>query len=132
LRNANCADDRKNWDTALANIESLNTNGTMNGQDCGDSSNDGSYQTDWRLPNREELESLIDKRYKKPAISNTEGTGPWINGAPFYNIQSNFYWSSSTYTSLTDTAWYVNMNDRSVYFTIKSRNGYVWPVRGGQ
>jgi hypothetical protein len=30
-------------------------------------------------------------------------------GVPFENVQSHFYWSSTTYASNTDIAWDVNL-----------------------
>jgi hypothetical protein len=59
LRNANCPNAPRDWQTALTDVVSLNTTGTMNGNDCGDFSNAKSHQTDWRLPNMRELHSLI-------------------------------------------------------------------------
>ena len=59
LQNANVAGAR-NWADALTDVENLNRDGTMNGTFAGDKSNGGSHQKDWRLPNRNELESLTD------------------------------------------------------------------------
>ena len=50
LKNTNCAETERNWVTALKDVVQLNTDGTMNSNDCGDTSNKGSHQTDWRLP----------------------------------------------------------------------------------
>src|SRR5262249_56455494 len=57
LQNANCANDVRSSAQAFSDVASLNTNGTMNGNNCGDTSNAGNYQTDWRLPNVRELQS---------------------------------------------------------------------------
>ncbi len=60
LQNANCASLQRDWATAiLTDVVSLNSAGTMNGNDCGDTSNGVSHQTDWRLPNVRELQSLV-------------------------------------------------------------------------
>ena len=45
-------------------------------------------------------------------------------------MQSNNYWSSSTYAGNTSNAWNVNMNNGNVNNNDKSNNNYVWPVRG--
>ena len=44
--------------------------------------------TDWRLPNVNELESLIN--------ADVPNTATWLNTQGFTNVQSNYYWSSST------------------------------------
>jgi hypothetical protein len=45
-------------------------------------------------------------------------------------VQSNNYWSGSTYAGNTSNAWNVNMNNGNVNNNNKSNNNYVWPVRG--
>jgi hypothetical protein len=44
-------------------------------------------------------------------------------------VQSNNYWSSTTYENNTDNAWNVNMNNGNVNNNNKTNNNYVWPVR---
>jgi hypothetical protein len=77
--------------------------------------------SDWRLPNRKELRSLLDYSKYGPVLP---------QGHPFTNVQS-YYWSSTTEASYTDCAWYVGMYDGHVYRDYKSHNYYVWPVRFG-
>ncbi|MCP4365856.1 MAG: DUF1566 domain-containing protein [Planctomycetes bacterium] len=132
LKNANCANATRDWTTALSDVTQLNTDGTMNSNNCGDTSNGGSYQTDWRLPNRFEFESLLDLRYVSPSVPNTAGTGQWTEGQPFSGVLSEYYWSGSTYASSTSNAWFVSLSDGYVSYTIKAGTNYVWPVRGGQ
>ncbi|MCM2357274.1 MAG: DUF1566 domain-containing protein [Geobacteraceae bacterium] len=81
--------------------------------------------SDWRLPNRKELRSLVDISRYNPALP---------AGHPFTNVQASFYWSSSTFASSTDYAWVVNLRDGSVlnYYKYGYGNYYVWPVRAGQ
>ena len=47
-------------------------------------------------------------------------------------VQSNNYWSSTTYAGNTTNAWYVNLNDGNVNTNNKANTNYVWPVRGGE
>jgi hypothetical protein len=114
----------KNWADALT---------AANGLKSGDffDLTDGSKPGDWRLPNRRELESLVDCEFSNPALPNTQGTGKWEGGDPFQGVQTSYYWSSSTYAGITTNAWYVNFNDGLVYSHGKSNSNYVWCVRGG-
>ncbi len=100
--------------------------------------NDGTYpacgagNTDWRLPNSNELASLVDKRYYNPTLPNTAGTGQWSAGDPFDFVQSYVYWSGTSYAGDPYGAWLVVMFDGGVYSYGKTYYYYVWPVRGGQ
>jgi len=83
--------------------------------------------TDWRLPNVNELESLIN--------ANEANSATWLNAQGFTNVQASSYWSSTTYAVYQDYAWivamwigYVGYDDKSSY----PYNACVWPVRGGQ
>ena len=123
LKNANGPNTKREWNTALSDVTELNTNGTMNDHHCGDSSNAGSHQTDWRLPNVRELLSLVDYGQDKPALP---------SGHPFSGVHSDYYWSSSTYTEVTTDGWGVNLEYGNVNDGNKMNMCYVWPVRGGQ
>jgi hypothetical protein len=75
---------------------------------------------DWRLPTKEELYGLAN------------GTEAVRSGSPglFTGVQSDYYWSSTTYAYYTDNAWAVSMNGGPVDYGNKSSYVYVWPVRG--
>jgi hypothetical protein len=83
--------------------------------------NDGSMEGDWRLPNRKELESLLDRSHEYFALP---------TGHPFNNVQASAYWASSTYPENTNLAEYVNVSYGTVNAEMKNYGGYVWPVRG--
>ena len=88
LKNANCPNVFRDWQTALNDVARINTSGKMNGNDCGDTSGKrGTHRTDWRLPNVRELHSLVDFAFFSPAISNAGGTGIGSNSDPFSNFQ---------------------------------------------
>ena len=123
LKNANCF-GTKNWATAL------NDCNTLADPACGLS--DGSSAGDWRLPNRFELESLLDLAYYDPALSNAAGTEKWTSGDAFSGVQSNAYWSSTTLALNTSGAWSVGLYNGLVGSYYKSSSNFVWPVRGGQ
>jgi hypothetical protein len=123
LKNANCA-GTKTWDDALTWA-----NGLASGS-C--SLTDSSTAGQWRLPNRYELESLLDMAFYDPALSNAAGTAKWLEGDAFSGVQSSYYWSSTTYANSTSYAWFVYFNGGLVYYYYNSLTLYVWPVRGGQ
>jgi hypothetical protein len=124
LKNADCFGTRT-WLQALSDCN------TLNSEECG--LTDGSSAGDWRLPNRFELESLLHLGFFDPAVPNTVGTGKWTTGDPFINVQSLYYWSSTTWVGNTNNAWSVHMRDGYVNYPDKSSgSGHVWPVRGGQ
>ncbi len=89
---------------------------------------------DWRLPNINELESLRDRRYFNPCVSNTNGAAKCSNSNdPFTNVISDDYWSSTSYVANAALAWVVDMLNGYVFFGTKASNFfYVWPVKGGQ
>lgn len=101
----------------------------------------GGY-SDWRMPNRNELLSLISYGLDIYTLS----AAAWLNKQGF-DISNSEYWTSTTkvfyrYPSIdpnikfleTDQAWYVNMNYSfdeyyDTYFLGKGRTRYVIAVR---
>ncbi len=104
-RNANL-DGTKTWANAITYCEALTYGGT----------------NDWRLPNRFELESLLDLGRSDPALP---------SGHPFTGVQSG-YWSSTTYAFGADFAWFVGMFNGGPAHNMRFVEYSVWPVRGGQ
>lgn len=79
-------------------------------------------QSDWRLPNIKELESIADAAKKDPAVEKTF----------FPNISELYYYlSSTTYAYSTGDAWSVLFSIGQVYYKGKT-GAYVRCVRGGQ
>ncbi len=111
-KDANLPAGSKTWQEALDYVTSMNTGA-------------GTYgYTDWRLPNRKELDSLVNAEQATLAT--------WLNAQGFTNVQDLDYWSSTTYANNTSRAWFVSMNDGAVSNYDKSYDYYVWPVRSGQ
>jgi hypothetical protein len=100
------------WYHAILNVNDL----SLGSNGCGTS------YTDWRLPNVRELQSLIDFGIHNPALP---------SGHPFLNVQSDYYWTSTTSDIDGLKAWYVNMGNGNTYYVPKDDGFYVWPVRGG-
>lgn len=83
--------------------------------------------TDWRLPNINELESLVNIEVADQAS--------FLNGQGFSGVQADSYWSSSIYVgccSGTPLAWAVFMVRGDVGPIDRSVSRYVLPVRAGQ
>ena len=78
--------------------------------------------TDWRLPNRKELHSLVEVQCYSPAI----------NATLFPNTPSNEFWSSSPVADDTGYAWVVSFDGGYDSNGNKSYANYVRLVRGGQ
>ena len=102
---------RKNGQDALDHVKCLNANGYLG-------------RNDWRLPNRNEMSSLVNHAQPNSAA--------WLNTQGFSNIQADGYWSSSTYVTTPWNAWGVNMHDGAVTSFARKHDINIWPVRGGQ
>lgn len=81
--------------------------------------------SDWRLPNINELESLLN--------SEVDNQATFLNAQGFTGVQvDGYHWSSSSYAGSAALAWVVHLLDGHVYALSKSNSNYVWPVRAGQ
>lgn len=80
---------------------------------------DGSSAGQWRLPNREELYSLIDFS-ASPTIK---------SGHPFENLQACGYWTSTTEADWPANGWAISFMDSDVNMGNKFNLKYAWAVR---
>jgi hypothetical protein len=109
-RDANMRGATATWNDAVDYCNALNYGG----------------RSDWRLPTRFELESLLDLE---------KSSGPVLpTGHPFVNIFSGFYFSSSTYmpTAGGSYAWAVDLGTGRMDRQLKTSLYYVWPVAAGE
>ena len=94
----------RNWGEALGYCEGLEIAG----------------YDDWRLPNKRELESIVDNSKVDPSI----------NDDYFLNTNTNLsYWSSTTYDGINDNSWKVGFYSGFVKYDEKISNLYVRCVR---
>ena len=98
--------DFYNWQDALAYSENLNSAG----------------HSDWRLPNCNELITLVDFTEYNPAIDTDS----------FPDTLSSPYWSSTTFASGIDQAWRVSFLNGKGSGYEKTNTYYARAVRGGQ
>ncbi|MCC6766968.1 MAG: DUF1566 domain-containing protein [Deltaproteobacteria bacterium] len=115
-------DNYYTWTNAFAvKIAGLNAGGGFAGH------------TDWRLPNVNELQSLVSYGAVNPSVSAAFNTAcaPACTVTTCSCTQSNFYWSATTYQDSPSLAWLVFFFDGDVYADGKPDNYYVRGVRGG-
>jgi hypothetical protein len=111
---------RMEWEDALYNLARMNAGLIIN-----------FGYTDWRVPNVNELESLLNIGVSDQAA--------WLNSQGFINVQSSawYYWSSTMAASYGGSlAWGVRMSDGKTQVlpisgTENGRNHF-WAVRAGQ
>ncbi|NTV27271.1 MAG: DUF1566 domain-containing protein [Methanothrix sp.] len=102
----------KSWQDALNYVRCLNT--TENGY---------LGYTDWRLPNVNELESLVN--------AEQSNIGLWLRSQGFTYVYSDSYWSSTSLAGYEGYALTVFLQSGEFGTALKSNAIYVWPVRAG-
>jgi len=102
-----CIGGAMSWQAALNYISCINSNNYLG-------------HNDWRLPNVNDLESLVHIGVPKSYV--------WLNGQGFIHAGLS-YWSSTTFASSTVYAWSVDFDGNRVSYTFKTNNILAWPVR---
>ena len=83
--------------------------------------------SDWRLPNKNELASLVHLGQGNPAA--------WLNSQGFSGVKAvagGYYWSSTTTGPDSSRAFIVYMYDGSLNFDLKTVSRYAFAARDGQ
>ncbi len=75
--------------------------------------------SNWRLPSREELFSLVSQQRINPAVVNSE---------LFVNIFNGYYWTSTPCAQWPRQAWYIHLGGGRVVKGMKEQSYMVWPV----
>ncbi len=124
LQNANCTDTLAGISKSAGSLiwdEAIIWGSVVSSGTCGLS--DGSIEGDWHLPTESELASLTN---------GTEAVSS-ITPRAFAGVQSNYYWSSTTYYNASfpdlEIAWTVNMETYHQNINFKEQSHFVWPVR---
>ncbi|HBA55302.1 MAG TPA: hypothetical protein DCZ04_12840, partial [Syntrophorhabdus aromaticivorans] len=99
-----CTGGVKTWQAALEYVSCLNTYAYRG-------------YSDWRLPNRKELRSLMHYAQTNMAT--------WLNAKGFLSMNAASYWSSTTQASAVDHAWAVDMVYGTMFRQTKSTGCYV-------
>ena len=98
-------DTTRTWDDAISYCNDLTLGG----------------YSDWRLPSKKELISIVDYGTYMPSIDTTY----------FPGTNASYYWSCTASASNSSDAWSVGFSSGGVYYG-QSSNSYVRCVRGGQ
>jgi hypothetical protein len=117
---ATCTGGTPMWPDALGYVECLNAN---------------AYQghSDWRLPNVNELETLVHAGYGEEGCGGTpcSTNAAWLNTQGFKNVFATDYWSSTVLVADPINVFPVDMTDGNIMTTWMTVGAYAWPVRGG-
>ncbi len=119
-----CAGEPMTWPQAFVYVACLNSINYLG-------------HNDWRVPNINELESLVHLGFSEETCGETfcDTNAAWLNTQGFQNVTHTYsYWSSTTYAGYPDWAWIIRMyNCAGGPVNVNKNtfpNNHVWPVRG--
>lgn len=78
--------------------------------------------SDWRLPSIQELREFVEAVGKQPLL--------WYASNGFVNIDTDYYWSSSSSANIEKNPLSIVMNGGGIGYEYKIGKSYVLPVRG--
>ncbi|MDO5675340.1 MAG: DUF1566 domain-containing protein [bacterium] len=108
LRNADFFDFPMQWQEAEARIQEMRAEEAFG-------------RSDWRMPTRQELRSLVDHGASRPALP---------EGHPFTNIFLGWYWTSTDAAIAPGYAWRLQIEGGRMFFGNKAEESFLWPVAG--
>ncbi len=111
LQDASCL-GTADWQAGFTKLKSYNSNQAA--YKCGANS-----YTDWHVPNRHELRSLIDHNTDLPALPASH---------PFTNVQPD-YWTATTAAANPSQAYKIFMGSGELQVGNKETQQHIWPVR---
>lgn len=112
LKNSSCL-GKGTWQDALDSIKYLNNSPQLSS--CQGLTVD---YTDWALPNRHEIRSLIDHKADLPALPEN----------PFTELQS-YYWTSTTVATVPQMAFDIYLGSGELHMMDKRNERVAWAVR---
>ena len=119
LKNANCFGPNITW------AQALNDANTLKSGICG--LTDGSKAGDWRMPNNNEMGSLVNIGQASPYS--------WLGAQGFSFPSPGYYWTSTAYAGDLTQGWLIDTLYGELMYAPNTTNSgvlYVLPVRGGQ
>lgn len=106
---ADVSDFPLSWTESLQMIESFNREEYLG-------------RSDWRMPDRRELRSLIDHEQRMPALP---------RNSPFSGIRESWYWTGTSSAMFPDYAWYIHFAGGRMFWGRKDQQAFCRPVCGG-
>lgn len=108
----------KTWEEAFDYVKCLNSNNYLG-------------YNDWQVPNRVQLQSLIDYQRENPSLPEGHPFRYPSCGRGFHGAS---YWTSTTVASQPDKAWWISMShglvtEGSSWNSTKESRMPVWPIR---
>lgn len=107
-RSANLAEFPLTWQEALEFVATMNREQRFG-------------QSDWRMPNRRELRSLLSLQTKLPALPERH---------PFTDVFNGWYWTATTAAISPAHAWYMALDGARMFYGGKDQSFMLWPIRG--
>ena len=121
-----CANALKYWDPT----NSVFYNGSQLGLGHDENLQGESKAGEWRMPNKNELFSLVNFSYTNAPMTLRVVEG-WHASAETH-VQAAKYWTSTTCAHDLGKAWAVDFTDGTLVAVDKSESCYLWPVSDGK